>query len=300
MAEEETKQETPKAEEVKQPKKPKKPLDLSKGSLTWTIWHLVEAVLLVVGGILCIVFSDNKDVQNDIYPVVGAFLILGGFLKILANFLPVVATSNAEAELKMKAKKAMAYDMVIGGSFELALGITLCVIFAKSSTDSMATIATFLSTFIAIIFMVAGASLLLFAIGFIVAKLYRLYMPILEIIFGLALIALGVVVIIYMSKADVFNRVVLIIVGLIITLAGLGMLVDTLTTVSAKNKAKRAAKEAGAAQPSEESATVEVSVQEVDLSTAEGKNAAPEVKKDTPEEPKADEPKSDEPKDENK
>jgi hypothetical protein len=159
----------------------------------------------------------------------------------------------------MKAKKAMAYDMVIGGSFELALGITLCVIFAKSSTERNGNDHDLLSTFIAIIFMVAGASLLLFAIGFIVAKLYKLYMPILEIIFGLALIALGVVVIIYMSKADVFNRVVLIIVGLIITLAGLGMLVDTLTTVSAKNKAKRAAKEAGAAQPSEESATVEVS-----------------------------------------
>jgi hypothetical protein len=288
MAEEEKKPE-PQAEEVKKPKKEKKSIDLSKGSLTWTIWHLVEAILLLVGGILCIVFSDNKDVQNDIYPVVGAFLILGGFLKILTNFLPVVATSSAEAELKMKAKKAMAYDMVIGGSFELALGITLCVIFARSSTDSMSTIATFLSTFIAIIFMVAGASLLLFAIGFIVAKLYRLYMPILEIIFGLALIALGVVVIIYMSKADVFNRVVLIIVGVIIALAGLGMLVDTLTTVSAKNKAKRAAKEAGAAQPAEESATVEVSIQEVDLSTEEGKNAAPEAK----EEPKADEPTDD-------
>jgi hypothetical protein len=42
-------------------------------------------------------------------------LILGGFLKILTNFLPVLATNSVEAEAKIKAKKAMAYDMVIGG-----------------------------------------------------------------------------------------------------------------------------------------------------------------------------------------
>jgi uncharacterized membrane protein len=60
---------------------------------------------------------------------------------------------------KLKAKKAMAYDMVIGGSFELALGITLCVIYA-SQQSAIATITLFLSTFIAIILMVAGVSLI--------------------------------------------------------------------------------------------------------------------------------------------
>ena len=88
--------------------------------------------------------------------------------------------------------------MVIGGSFELALGITLCVIYAQQQS-AIDTITLFLSTFIAIILIVAGVSLLLFAIGFIVAKMYKLYMPILEIILGLGVIALGVVVIIYMA-----------------------------------------------------------------------------------------------------
>src|SRR5574344_1108170 len=103
MAEEEEKQ--PKVQE--KVKKEKKPLDLSKGGLIWTIWHLVEAILLVVGGILCIVYSGNEDVQKIIYPIVGAFLILGGFLKILTNFLPVIAQSDVEAAIKMQAKKAM-------------------------------------------------------------------------------------------------------------------------------------------------------------------------------------------------
>lgn len=270
MAEEQN----PQPEEVKQ-KKEKKIVDLSKGSLVWTIWHFVEAVLLITGGILAIAFSSNEKIQTMIYPVVGAFLILGGFLKILTNFLPVLATNSVEAEAKIKAKKAMAYDMVVGGAFELALGITLCVIYA-SQQSAIATITLFLSTFIAIILMVAGVSLLLFAIGFIVAKLYKIYMPILEIILGLGVIALGVVVIIYMRDQTVFNRVVLIIVGILLTLGGLGMLTDTVMTVRATNAAKKAMKED--AQPAEEAKPAEV--KEVDYSTSEGKETQAKEKPD--------------------
>jgi hypothetical protein len=55
MAEEQN----PQPEEVKQ-KKEKKIVDLSKGSLVWTIWHFVEAVLLITGGILAIAFSATR------------------------------------------------------------------------------------------------------------------------------------------------------------------------------------------------------------------------------------------------
>ncbi len=277
---EEEKKEQP--EQGQSVKKTKKSIDLSKGGLLWTIWHFVEGVLLITGGILAIAYSDNGEIQKIIYPVVGAFLILGGFLKILSNFLPVIATNDYEAQVKMKAKKAMAYDMVIGGSFELALGITLCVIYGAQQ-DAIKTITLFLSTFIAIILMVAGVSLLLFAIGFIVAKLYKLYMPILEIILGLALIALGIVVVIYMKDDKVFNRVVLIIVGVILVLGGLGMLVDTIAAVRAANALKKAAKEGAAPAAEEASSTTTISVTEVDFSTEDGKKAAPENK---PEEPK--------------
>src|SRR5574344_343093 len=277
MAAEEQKE----TKEQNKTKKEKKPLDLSKGGLIWTIWHLVEAALLIVGGILAIVYSSNPDVQKVIYPVVGGFMIFGGALKIISNFLPIVATSSFEAEAKLKAKKAMAYDMVVGGSFELALGITLCMV-NGSAIDA---ITQFLSNFIAMMLIVAGASLLLFAIGFIVAKLYKIYMPILEIIFGLGLIALGIVVIYYVSNnSSTFNQIVLIVTGVVLTLGGLGMLVSTISAVHAANLVKKAAKEQGVAP--EAAATVEVSVQEVDLSTENGKNAAPEEKKT--EEPKPD------------
>jgi hypothetical protein len=258
--------ETPKA-------KKRAVFSLNKGSLIWTIWHFAEAALLIVGGILAIVYSNNPDVQKVIYPVVGGFMIFGGALKIISNFLPIVATSSFEAEAKLEAKKAMAYDMVVGGSFELALGITLCMV----NDSAIEAITRFLSNFIAIMLIVAGASLLLFAIGFIVAKLYKIYMPILEIIFGLGLIALGIVVIYYVSNnSSTFNQIVLIVTGVVLTLGGLGMLVTTVTTLLELNAKKKMAKAASSESASSDS---EAPIQEMDYSTSEGKATAPEEKK---------------------
>jgi uncharacterized protein YjeT (DUF2065 family) len=272
---EEEKKEQP--EQGQSVKKAKKPIDLSKGGLLWTIWHLVEAALLITGGILAIVYSNNEKIQSYIYPVVGGFMIFGGVLKIVSNFLPVLATNAYEAEAKIRAKKAMAYDMVVGGSFELALGITLCMV----DTSAVEVITNFITNFIAIILMVAGASLLLFAIGFIISKLYKLYMPILEIIFGLCLIGLGIIVIYFLhNNSSALNQIVLIVTGLILVLGGLGMLVDTFATVRAANALKKASKEGTASPVKEETATASVSVTEVDFSTEEGKKAAPENKPD--------------------
>jgi hypothetical protein len=121
-------------------------------------------------------------------------------------------------------------------------------------------ITRFLSNFIAIMLIVAGASLLLFAIGFIVAKLYKIYMPILEIIFGLGLIALGIVVIYYVSNnSSTFNQIVLIVTGVVLTLGGLGMLVTTITTLLELNAKKKMAKAARGCPRSCLLRTVEVS-----------------------------------------
>jgi hypothetical protein len=93
----------------------------------------------------------------------------------------------------------------------------------------------------------------------------------------LALIALGVIVVIYMKDEQIFNRVVLIIVGIILALGGLGMLVNTIATVRAANALKKAAKE-GAAPATGETSTTTISVTEVDFSTEDGKKAAPKNK----------------------
>ena len=216
---------------VKTVKKPHKPLDFSKGGVLWVVWNYVEAALMLVAGILAIIFSDNKELQDTILLIVGCFLIVDGFLKVLMNFLPILSATD---------KKKLNYDFVIGGAIELALGVTLVTMPGTAASY----IVSFLSTFIAIVLIVAGGVFLAYAVAFIIDKLFGLVMPIIEIILGLGLVALGVVVLVYMNNEEVFFRVVLIITGAIMAIAGLALLIETTRVMLLTNKLKRAAKAA--------------------------------------------------------
>lgn len=235
----EEEQDEVKAEKVnpRKEKKPRKPIDTHKGGMVWTIWHYCEAILLIVLGILAIVFNDNTDLKEAFLIIIGGFLILDGALRILMNFLPLFSATD---------KKSLSFNFVVSGAFELAAGITL--ILERSAADA---IALFLTYFISIILIVAGASFLIFAIGFIATKLYHLYMPILEILLGLALIAGGVVILVYMKPNDantsaIFYRVVLILSGVIVTAVGVGEAVSTTSALIVENRRKKVMKAANA------------------------------------------------------
>ena len=249
-------------------KKPRKQINLKKGGVLWVVWNYVEAALLLVGGILAIVFSSNTDLQNSILIIVGAFLIFGGALKVLMNFLPALTAED---------KASLNYNFVIAGSVELALGITLVTVTSAMSSAFV----MFLSTFIGIILIVAGAAFLIFAIAFIVDKLFGLVMPILEMILAAGLIALGVVVLVYMKKEEVFYQVVLIITGIIMALAGLAVLIETTRAMIAANKVKKAVK---AVVPDEKKGDTVV----VDA-TEEPKNDNPQIEHKEDEKPADDE-----------
>jgi hypothetical protein len=216
------------------PKKARKPLDTSTGSVIWTIWHYTEAVLLVVLGILAIVFSDNKDLQSIFIYIIGSFLIADGACRILMNLLPVFS---------VKEKAKLAYNFVTTGSIELALGIVIIMAKNMGLLESMTLLFCY---FLAIIFIIAGAAFLIFAIAFIITKLYKLYMPILEIVLSAALIAVGVVIFVYMktTNTDVFYRILLIIAGVFVTLGGVVSIVTTSTALVAANRKKQVLKAA--------------------------------------------------------
>ena len=247
-----------KTEQAAKTKKPRKPIDTSKGGIIWVIWNFVEAALLLVAGILAIVFSNNQSLQNSILIIIGCFLIVGGFLKILMNFLPTLTATD---------KAHLSYDFVIGGAIELALGVTLVAL----PNASINVIVQFLSTFIGIILIVAGAAFMVFAIAFFIDKLFGIAMPIIEIVLSLALIALGVVVLVYMNDEDVFYRVVLIIVGVVMALAGLAVAIQTVRAMVASNKRKKAAKTAATGEKAPKG-----SQSIIDIDTTEKKEERPE------------------------
>ena len=245
MPENENKEEAPK-------KKERKSINFGKGGLLWSIWNFLEAALILVLGIICFVYTakastNNSDISYDkvisvILFIGGIFLILGGALKIVVNFLPVIARSVTDAIIKEKIKSQLSYDLVVGGAIELAIGIAFVISYTNNGglLDQMVSfIAQCLAIFIGTLVTVAGTSLILFAVGFIVSKLYKLYLPIIEIVFGAALIALGIIVFIYLAgNADLTKMISLVILGIILVLAGVAMAILTVVEINKIRVAK--------------------------------------------------------------
>ncbi|MBO4737368.1 MAG: hypothetical protein J5627_02900 [Bacilli bacterium] len=195
--------------------KEKKPLNMKKGGLIWSIWNFIEAALLLTMGILVIANCTNSDIQANVFIVISIFLMVGGLLKIVANFLPVIGATPLEVMAKQAIRAQLSYDLVIGGTIELAFGVALCV--SMTTGDPAAIIGiimNFIVWLVSGLLIVSGVSLVAFAIGFIVSKLYKLYMPILEIILGVLLIGAGVaIIILFTNNSEIVMSIMLVIVG---------------------------------------------------------------------------------------
>jgi len=218
-----------------QDKKPRKIVSFEKGGIIWSSWNFVEATLLVTLGVLSIAFSGKDDMMNFILPVLGSFFIISGILRILTNFIPIFSARGAEASIKAKIRSAMSYGFVIAGSLELAFGIALVAAYLGGNASATG-VSTFLIQFgvdfIGIVFIVAGASLLVFAVAFLITRLYKIYMPIIEIVFGISIATLGIILmVLFANNPTLVKQIILIITGIILILTGLGLLVTTIQTI---------------------------------------------------------------------
>ena len=213
-------------------KRKKGGINTKSGSLLWSIWHYVIGALLVVLGILAIAYNANTDLQKTFLIIIGAFVILDGVIRVALNFIPIFVLKN---------KSDLVFNFAISGALELAIGITLIV--DSGAADAIAALLTY---FIAIVLLVAAVILIVFAIAFIKTKLYRLYMPILEIVFAAALAALGIFILIKFNpeNSSGFYSIVLIIVGILVIVFGVGEIVFTTLALIGKNKVKKVVEEA--------------------------------------------------------
>lgn len=267
-------------------KKEKHVIDTSKGGLIWSIWNFLEAALIFALGVVCFVFiaqaeNKNSDVSytqviSTIILIAGIFLIIGGALKIIVNFLPVVGKNIVDATVKAAIKSKLSYDLVIGGTIELAAGVAIIVAYNKmngSLNETVGVITTFLAVFAGVLLIIAGLSLALFAVGFIISKLYKIYLPIIEIVFGAALIALGIVVLCVLAgNTDLTSMIALIILGVILVLAGIAMAIITVLEIVKARRLKANAKEASEENEEDDNTEVVDNPEVVDVDTKEGKN----------------------------
>lgn len=210
---------------------------MKKGGLIWSIWNFIEAALLLTMGILVIANCTNSDIQASVFIIISIFLMVGGLLKIVANFLPVIGTTPLEVMAKQAVRSQLSYDLVIGGTIELAFGVALCV---SMTTGDPAAIISIIMNFVVWLvsglLIVSGVSLVAFAIGFIVSKLYKLYMPVLEIILGVLLIGAGVtVIILFTNNSEIVMSIMLVIVGAALAVGAIFKVIGVIKAIL-KNK----------------------------------------------------------------
>lgn len=195
----------------------------------WFIWNLIESLVLLGGGVLSIVAGimagqngsgAPRGIENGIAYAVAGFIILDGILRI------VMCLSRFQ-------KDSESSPLVIAG-FEVSLGVLL-VLMQTHFTDQHIFTYTVVNL-IAIILMVMGVLLLVYAIYVIAKKFAKLFMPVVEILFAAILAGVGIVIEVLYNTESSKDQLVLIMTGSILCLAAVGMFVVTLVT---RAKAKK-------------------------------------------------------------
>lgn len=188
----------------------------------WAVWNYVEAFLLVCAGVLGVVFGSITDLSNSssinmtIAIVAGLFVILDGILRI---FMALSSLQESEESI-----------LLIAG-FEVSIGIVIMLtynIFIE-----------ILIKFLAVLLVVMGVLLVLFSIFSIVKKTSKTFMPILEILFGAILVAVGIAILImfYSNNSSLSNKITILVVGIIMALAGVAQFV--IATIQYKKSKKK-------------------------------------------------------------
>lgn len=201
---------------------------LKRGSISWLIWNLVESVILVAGGVMCIVFCNNTDFQKTALLIVGILVAVDAALRLTLGVIDVIRIGD-------HAVMRTDYVEAATGSLELALGIILILSYTESA--SLEVVFKFVGLFIGIFLITIGAVAVVYAIVYIVKKMNLLIANIFSIIGAVLVIALGVMAIVYLTKQDTIMLIFLIILGLVLIGSGIALGVLTITI---GNKLKRA------------------------------------------------------------
>ncbi len=202
---------------------------LKRGSISWLIWNLVESLILIAGGVMCVAFCNNADFQKTALLIVGILVALDATLRLALGVIDVIRIGD-------KAIMRTDYIEAATGSLELALGIILILSYQESA--SLEVVFKFIGLFIGIFLITVGAVAIIYAIVYIVKKMNLLIGNIFSIIGAAIVIALGVMAIIYLTKQDTIMLIFLIILGLVLIAVGIVLGVLTISIARKVKKAK--------------------------------------------------------------
>lgn len=187
----------------------------------WSIWNTAEAVILLAAGVLAIVFGILYDKNNEPFNgnmetiltySVASFVILDGLLRIIMSFL--------------KQEQRTEESVMLVGGFEITLGVVVMVVLHEIFVETMV-------YFMAIGMIIIGLLFLVFSVLVIAKKANdKLFMPILEIIFGAILVGVGIFLIVaYNVDGDSKNRIALVLTGIVLSIVAIVQMVLTLISI---------------------------------------------------------------------
>ncbi|MFA6796434.1 MAG: DUF308 domain-containing protein [Bacilli bacterium] len=162
---------------------------------------VVEALILIVTGVLAIIYSGNTNLQSVIVILVGVYLIFAGLTKIIGYYTnPIV-----------QRKKGL-----VSAVFELTVGIIFCV----KSTSLVNLLNDIIIWFIAIFLIVIA--LMFFFFAFMEFKKYKKNskINIVEYILSVLFLTAGILMLVFQGGSN-FIAFTIIIAGVLFIIAGI-------------------------------------------------------------------------------
>lgn len=225
-----------------------------KGKAGWLTLNIIESLLLLVAGVLCLVFCNNRDFQNACILAVGIIVVLDALLRLVLDVVSVVSSGDATLI-------RTSYGQAITGSLELASGAILIMVGANKTDAGI--IFEYLGWFIGILMIVLGVILCVYAGVYIAKKAGPGGKNVGLLLAGLLLIAVGILTIVFLTDQSTILTIFFIVFGLCLLLAGGLMAYLTFAYVNELKKQKKAEEAASKAESAKEE-VVEVEASEVE------------------------------------
>lgn len=190
-------------------------LNDKKARTLWTVWQIVESIILICAGFLAAFRASDYNFQIAMFVIIGIFLIMDGGLKILRYFV----------DRSLKENKAFIVSV-----FELSLGILFC-----AKPDLLpALINNIMILFIAILLICISVLLFLGATFSVNRKDRAVWMIVAEYIVAILLLIAGIMLIVNQGEANMITTSI-IVLGVLLIIAGVLEFVYTITMLNKKN-----------------------------------------------------------------
>lgn len=195
---------------------------------TWIIFRVIEAVVLIVFGVLNIVYFKNDGFTKIVFYVIGSLLAVDGVMTIIKYYISPVDTA------------AIVQEFIIS-IFEIALG----VLFVVDAQKMLEALQDFLALFISVVLFSAAFVFGLGATIAIIHKKRKMWVAVVEYIITAMFIAGGILLLIYRSNAEQYIwYVIVILCGLIMIGMGVYALVTSFLPFRKKKPKKVKAEKA--------------------------------------------------------